>query len=433
MKFWLKFFSSWYFKWLLVGLIIRLFFSPITLHPDFWAFSFAGRIFVENGVLNIYDYLHNLPLNSPYRLYGTDSFTYPPLAYLTLGFFRFFLQPFYDTGFYTRLFQNFSHSYYVSGIFQHLLLVKIPYLIFDLPVGFFLTKFFQEETKKRLAFLFWIFNPLSWYASFMIGQFDIIPTFLVILSLIFALRKKPFLAVLSLGLGGGFKLYPLFLLAPAVFILGETFWQRFKLALAGGLAFLAPILPYLPSGTFRSVALFTPKSQKMLFLSWNITGAEVLFPFVIIFALIVLHASYFGKGRIKDLWKYYFSILLLFFSVTHYHPQWFLWLTPFMIIELLHNNFVHKWLHLILFAIFVFIVLMFESSLSYGLFSPILPQLANGPSLSDFVNRYYDIFQLKSILRSIFAAVSIWFGFELFIFREKREKIQEQNLSGLEK
>jgi hypothetical protein len=166
----------------------------------------------------------------------------------------------------------------------------------------------------------------------------------------------------------------------------------------------------------------------MLFLSWNITGAEVLFPFVIIFVLIVLHASYFGKGRIKDLWKYYFSILLLFFSVTHYHPQWFLWLTPLMIIELLQNDFVHKWLHLTLSAIFVFIVLMFESSLSYGLFSPILPQLANGPNLSDFVNRYYDVFQLKSILRSIFAAFSIWIIFDLLIFRSKSHEGYAQSL-----
>jgi len=431
---WSRFFSSWYFKWFLIGFLLRLVLATVTFHPDIRALNFGAYLIAKEGVFNIYEYFQHVPSNSPLlNVFRIDLFLYPILAYFVPAVFIWILSPFYDFSIQNKFLISPNELFGNLVIFRHLLLLKTPYFFFDLPLAFLLTKLFADEKKKRIAFLLWLFNPVTLYATFMIGQFDIIPTFLVILSLIFALRKKPFLAVLSLGLGGGFKLYPLFLLAPAVFILGETFWQRFKLALAGGLAFLAPILPYLPSSAFRSFALFTPKSQKMLFLSWNITGAEVLFPFVIIFALIVLHASYFGKGRIKDLWKYYFSILLLFFSVTHYHPQWFLWLTPFMIIELLHNNFVHKWLHLILFAIFVFIVLMFESSLSYGLFSPILPQLANGPSLSDFVNRYYDIFQLKSILRSIFAAVSIWFGFELFIFREKREKIQEQNLSGLEK
>lgn len=415
MKFYYKILSSWYFKWLLIGFLLRLVLAALTFHPDIRALNFGAFLIAKEGVFNIYEYLQNVPSNnSLLSVFRVDLFLYPILAYFVPAVFMWILSPFYDFSIQNKFLISTPQLFGSLAIFRHLLLLKIPYFFFDLPLAFLLTQLFDSEKERRIAFLLWLFNPVTLFATFMMGQFDIIPTFLIILSLVFALQKKSLLAALSLGLGGGFKLYPLFLLVPAVFVLAKTFGERFKLALIGGLAFLVPILPYLPSSAFRSFALFTPKSQKMLFLSWNITGAEVLFPFVIIFVLIVLHASYFGKGKIKELWKYYFAILLLFFSVTHYHPQWFLWLTPFMIIELLKNNFIHKWLHLTLFAIFVFIVLMFESSLSYGLFAPILPQLANGPGLSEFVNRYYDVFQLKSILRSIFAAVSAWLIFQLF-------------------
>jgi len=415
-----RIFSSWYFRWFLIGFLLRLVLAIFTFHSDIRALNLGAFLIAKEGVFNIYEYLQHVPTNNPLiSVFRVDLFLYPILAYFVPAVFMWILAPLYDFSIQTKFLISTPELFGNLAIYRHLLLLKIPYFFFDLPLAFLLTKLFDDEKKKKMAFLLWLFNPVTLYATFMIGQFDIIPTFLVILSLVFALQKKPLLAALSLGFGGGFKLYPLLLLIPAIFILGKTFGERFKLALAGGLAFLFPILPYLPSSAFRSFALFTPKSQKMLFLSWNITGAEVLFPFVIIFVLIVLHASYFGKGKIRELWKYYFAVLLLFFSVTSYHPQWFLWLTPLIIIELLQNDFINKWLHLTLFAIFIFIVLMFESSLSYGLFAPILPKLANGPNLSDFVNRYYDVFQIKSILRSIFAAVSIWLILDLLIHQEK--------------
>jgi len=79
---------------LLVGLIVRLVLMPVTFHPDLWAISFSQYFFAYKGIINIYDFLASLPASSVLVAnYGQNFFTYPPLAYFTLGFFGFLLRP----------------------------------------------------------------------------------------------------------------------------------------------------------------------------------------------------------------------------------------------------------------------------------------------------------------------------------------------------
>jgi hypothetical protein len=60
-----------------------------------------------------------------------------------------------------------------------------------------------------------------------------------------------------------------------------------------------------------------------------------------------------------------------------------------------------------LFVCWLVITLLFEASLSYGLFSPLWPNLAHAQPLSVWL-KYFDEFQIKSIMRSVFAGISIY-------------------------
>ena len=62
----------------------------------------------------------------------------------------------------------------------------------------------------------------------------------------------------------------------------------------------------------------------------------------------------------------------------------------------------------------LFITLMFEASLSYGLFVPLKSSLAKAQSLSVFVSRFTDVYQFKSLLRSVFAGTAIFYSFMIF-------------------
>jgi len=392
---------------------------PITLHPDLWGHSFSAYYFAYEGKLNLYDTLASLPQSYPLvKNFGVeDIFIYPPLAYYTLGLFRLIIKPLADPNFIPWLMENLGAAHSYPRLFEHLFLFKFPYLFFDFALAFLLADLFAEQRKRKMVLILWLFNPLTLYATFMMGQLDLLPTFFVVLSLFLNRRGKGELALVSLGVGGSYKLFPLFLIFPLAFALEKSFLRRTRLVFLGFLPFLISIAPFLSSKAFRSMVLFTPKSQKMLFMGWPVSGAEVVYPFVIGIFLIYFLA-YYAKKRIP-ICVYFLSILLLTFSVTHYHPQWFLWITPLLIWELVENNFKHLLLVVSLSVCWLAITLLFEPSLSYGLFNPLWPQLDNAPALATTLGKYTDVFQAKSIIRSVFAASALFFGLQLSSLKKR--------------
>jgi hypothetical protein len=406
--------KKWWFPWLIAGVALRLVLMPITFHPDLLVHSYAGYFFAYQWQLNIYDFLAHLPTTHPLVQHYNyaDLFIYPPLTYYTFGIFRLLVKPFADPNYIPWVWSHLGSLYSNKELYLHLFLFKLPYLFFDIALGFILSNFFKGQKKKKLTFSLWMFNPVTIYATFMMGQFDLLPAFFTILAIYLIQKGHKVWSVFSLGVAACYKIYPLFFVVPAAFIEGDKFWEKIKLIALGFAPYILFALPFISSPAFREMVLFNAKDQKMLFMVFMLTGAEGVYPFII-GLIIIFFISYFaGKGR--DITYYFLAILLLFYSVTSYHPQWFLWVAPLLIYELVKNNLKHWPLIATLFVCWLAITLLFEASLSYGLFSPIFPQLANAPSLSDTISRYTNVYQLKSILRSIFAGDSVYYLYLLF-------------------
>jgi len=419
-KFWLIF---------VLALLVRVVLMPITLHADLLGHAFSSYFFAYEGKWNLYDTLASLPKDHPLvKNFGiSDVFIYPPLAYYTLGFFRILNKPFTAVNFIPWTWENLSKIRQFPTFNNEIFWLKFPYLFFDLASAFILAGCFNEERKKKQAFILWLFNPLTLYATFMIGQIDILATFFTVLALYLFTKKKYYWAAFSLGIGASYKMYPLFLLFPLAFLAKDKFWARVKLLLAGGAPFLFFIAPYLNSKAFRAMVLFSPKSQKMLFMGWPVSGAEVIYPFILFLVFIYL-LSYFSKKKFH-LAVYFLSILLLIFSVTHYHPQWFLWLTPFLIWELVENSFRHSMIAIIFLVSWLVITLFFEPSLSYGLFNPLFPELEKARGLTEIVSPYVNVSQFKSLVRSVFAGASTFLTLKLFWEESPRLKKHPKDLT----
>ena len=71
----------------------------------------------------------------------------------------------------------------------------------------------------------------------------------------------------------------------------------------------------------------------------------------------------------------------------------------------------------ILFSCYLALLFFFESSLHLGLFVPIAPSLAKIGSLTDWLTGLTNIFTLKSLIRSLFAATALVLVVQ--IFKEK--------------
>ncbi len=397
-------FTSSPWGWLLViAIVLRLILMPIALHPDTWAISFAQYFFAFKGVFNIYDYLGHLSPNSALvQNYGANFFTYPPLAYFTLGIFAWIFKPLFNADFFQNLAVNLPQILADNRLFWHLFLTKLPYLFFDFGILILLVKFFDEMKKKRLVAILWLFNPLVLYTSYLVGQFDIIPVFFTVLALFLVKKKSPFWAAFCLGVGGAYKMFPLLFLPFLIMTEGRNPKQKLDLLLFGILPYLFSLAPFINSSVFRQIVLFSNQSQKMFFAKIPVSGAEYLSLFTLLYVFLFV-LSLTKKG---ELWQWFLAVLLIFFSVTHYHPQWFLWIAPFLVI------FMVEYPHLIILPLTLFfswllITFLFEPSLSVALLAPISPSLTKLPPLTTVINPYYDVFQLKSFLRSVFAGVAL--------------------------
>ncbi len=397
-------------KILLFGVLLRLILMPITLHPDLWGHSFTAYFFTQEKVLNIYEHLANLPTDHPLvkNMGVSDIFIYPPLTYFTFGVFRLLVSPLSDSNFIPWLWSNLGSVHKYPLLYRQLFVYKLPYLFVDVGAAYLLAGLFKNPKRKKLAFALWMFNPLTLYATFMMGQLDILPTFFVISSLYLAKQNKPAWVMVSLGLGGAYKMFSLLLIPLAAFVMAEKFLPRLKLILIGFTPFVLSILPFLSSSAFRSMVLFSPKSQKMLFMGLRLTAAEVIYPFIFLMAILYLLA-YFNpkKFTINSL---FLAGLLLIFILSHFHPQWFLWASPLLIWFLVKNSFYMWELVAVLFLSWLVLTFLFEPSLSFGLFNPIFPGLDSAVPLENVISGYIDIYMFKSIIRSVFAASGVYLG-----------------------
>lgn len=366
--------------WVIIisGILLRLLLSFTTTHQDIQSLIAGGQV-VFSHPITFYDYSSNAVV-----------FNYPPLIYWFFGLFTFIFGP-------------------IAGF------LKVPYLIFDILSGLLLYKL-VDSRKALVIFAIWIFNPISIYSTYMMGQFDIIPTFFTILSVYLAAKEKLKLASLALGFGIAFKLYPVFLIIPLVF-LAKGFWTRIKLVILSLLPYMVSILPYLPSGSFRQTALFANQSSKSLYASIGVSGGEaiLLFPFFLIFFYLYIASKGVNK---ESLWKIYLIPLLLFFTFTHYHPQWLIWVTPFLILDLGINKFKNLLPILIIVITWFASLFFFDPSLTLGMFAPLFPVLKETADIWTLLNLAPDYNFSRSILQTIFASSAVYLIYNQFSKQE---------------
>ena len=401
-------------KWIIIGVLIRLPIIPLTYHSDPYFFIFSNFLLTSKQLwFSIYDFLGSSP-EPLAQVLPPYAFTYPPLAILIGGIYSNLLYRLSDLNFIRDFILNPDQNLNHLQFYWLLFLTKLPYLIPDLLTGYFLAQIVPSKHKIK-TFIFWMLNPITLYATFAIGQFDIYPVLATVLAVYFFKQQKTYHAVISLGIGGAFKLFPLLFLPLIILKSGKNLRHKTLLALTGFLAYFIPILPYLNSPGFRTYALLAPQTDKMLFAKIPITGAEYLSYFIVGYLFIVIF-SYFNK---INFWKSITIVLLLFFSLTHFHPQWFIWLSPWLIILFINYPFTQSLITGMILC-YTLIVFSFESSLNWGIF--IWNQ--NAPPLINFLPHFIQTENYKylSIIRSIFAGINYYL---IFILGKSKSIIRE--------
>lgn len=371
--------------WIVLGLVVRLVIMGTTVHPDIRGHNLAAYLISQRGQLfTFYDHLRQQPRDDPWvMVYGDGLFIYPPLAYWTHAIFMYLLGPIYPWEKFLLLINNMGQLTDQSYL---LILLKFPYLVAD-GLGLWLITKMVEKKQQFLVGILWIFNPVTIYASYMVGQFDIYIAVLILASLA-ALKSKSWLSAVLLGLAAGFKPFPL-VLAP---LLGVGWKEKVKLTGIALVTYALQIVPYLGSTGFKHYALIASQTDKMWYAKVMVSGGQYL-PLFLIGLVSIWWWNYF-KPRSLPTWGWFMTVLLLFFSLTHYHPQWFVWVGPLLLVAFVQKVKIRLPV-VILILIYVAVVFSFEPSLNFGLFN--LPY-----SLKSVLTDMN-----VSLLRAVFAATAL--------------------------
>lgn len=407
-----------------LGIILRLTLASVSYHSDIQTLTFAGQIINQGHILDFYDYLPNLPQNDQIlKIFPTSLFNYPPLVYFAVSVpatvFLFLI----NSTFQQTFIYNISQVFGDPNLFLQLLLFKLPYIVYDIVIAVLIMKVFQSSRERFLGLLLWMLNPVNLYATYMVGQFDIIPTFFVTLSLFLIYTRKVgdkrlLLAALMLGIGAAVKIFPLFFLVP-IASLSDNWKERFKIFIVGFIPYLLSILPFIFSQGFRSTALVANQTLKSLYAQVPVSGGESIILFISVLAFI-----YIVMLRIKGIeiliWQRYLVAILPFYIFTHFHPQWFLWIAPMLVIELIKNKFQNLLPLIIMLFSFVGSLFFFDPGLTINLFAPIAPSLYNGPSIWEIFKINADYNFLRSVLQSLFVGAALYYLYLYFPKKDER-------------
>lgn len=398
---------------LIVAVTLRLFLSAISFHSDIAVFDFAGRVINQGYILSLYDYLFKLPPDSLIlRTYPVYLFNYPPAIYFFHSVFTFIFNPLFNQEFLQSFLFDTGSSLQNPQIFFHLLFLKLPFIFIDLLAGWLIWNLFSSKRLKLIGLLLWLFNPINLYATYLMGQFDILPTTSLVAALFILKRyqeKGLFKAALILGLGASFKIFPFFLLIPLASE-ASSLKKRGLILLTGFLPYIIQLIPFLTSKGFRTSALVANQTTKSLYAQIPVSGGESIILFISV--IIFLYIFFLVKQGI-NFYQKSFLTLLTFFIFTHTHPQWLLWLSPFLIIDLVENNFRNLLPTIIILIVFLAQLTFFDPGLTIGLFAPLNSTLYNGPSIWENLHLSIDYNIARSFIHSIFVGTSLYYIYYL--------------------
>ncbi len=217
-----------------------------------------------------------------------------------------------------------------SGFFG-LLLLRLPLLAADAMVCFLILRWLRSQATEVLA-VYWL-NPIVFYATYVHGQLDLIPTALLCLTLQLVFVRRTMAAAMLLGFAIATKAH-LLIAAPfvAVFLLhsrtSRTEWLRFLLLTMGtaGLLLLIPA----QSAAFRTMVFGSSEALKL----WSVSlayGSGGLLLYLAPAALLIALLRFVSYRKVSQelTLTYLGAVYAGLVALVPPQPGWFVWSVPF--------------------------------------------------------------------------------------------------------
>jgi len=404
------------YKWLLIGLLIRLTFMPFTVYfPDLLGIYWRSSLIAYQGIFSgglqiVINYFHAFFL-----------WIFKPLM-------PYFDSILYDPGMRGGTSWEMLETFvYHPNVFRTLFLFKVPYLLFDLGCALLLLRIFKNGKKGLAAFIFWMVNPVLIFATYIAARHEVVAIFFILLSLYYAKNNLSAKSLFSLGVSIIIRFYPLMLLPFFIVILGRRFWERVKLAFWGILPLgLLMILTRLFHQTAQVEKIAQiPHTRYLLSMAFYLGYlSDRVFIFVALYAVLLLYTIFRTDHSFASLWRMLLILLLGIFATSFFHVHYFMWIVPFLALQVVEDR---RFIGLFTILIFGWIVYSFQWKETFAglLFTPLNARyFMSLPSPFEIINEYYPAANFIGIWRSIFSGVCLWMMY--LVLRESMAKKEER-------
>jgi hypothetical protein len=405
--------------WLGVGLVVRLLIAPFTVSADMLAVYWRSHLIAYDGTV-FGDYLVNMgahythavslrvldPLLPAADVLWTDPWWWSDSVGLAPQVQRAFV----DT----------------DGVFSTLLVLKLPYLAFDLAAGVLLVALVAASGSRATVrtWAFWMLSPIGLYATYAFGRYEMFAVALVVAALLACERDHPWWGAVLLGLAITMRGYPIILVPVfGLIVLRGPVRQAAWAALA--LLPLAVVLytNTLLADTVGEFARLRDFDTGSTFLAYTlpVDGPGPIYVFglfaVGVYAVLLGRSQgWWGSGPvpIAELWVWLAVFHGGLFALTTFSAHYFAWFAPFVAIALARRP---QWrgalpVHLLqVVAVLGLADLLGGPGTTWGLWQPLQPDVVDAvPNLRELLLTAPELsVQAAGALRTAFIALmALW-------------------------
>jgi len=239
------------------------------------------------------------------------------------------------------------------------------------------------------------------------------------LSLYYARKNLPTKSVLFLGISVIVRWYPLILLPFFVIILGKRWWDRLRLAFWGLLPLVLMTILARSLGRPSEIEILAqlPYGENLLGMSFYLGHLyDYVFVFLVAYTVLWLYTYFNTNYSFSDLWKTVLMLLLIFFATCFFHVHYFMWLIPFLTLQIVEDR---KFVGLFALQVLFYVVYTFQWQRHFAgyLFAPLdYFYFVNLRSPFEIINQYYPVERFIGIFRSALSGTSLLMCY--FVFKQ---------------
>lgn len=320
----------------------------------------------------------------------------------------------------------------------NLIIFKIPYLIADL-LGFLLVMKISKKENTLSALILYFFNPISIFAVYMFGRYEVFPVTLILHSLYLLKEKKTLLSALVFGLCILSRTSFVILLPFLILLYGKNLWEKI----------LSAILAVAPYGLVLAYKSFfinaTNEAQWLtsgahsnyvfgakitLLPQWGTLYITIILLCIVMYFAAIMWIKHREKITFDTVSAFYGIALGLYFATTFYHPQYLAWIMPFVIVAVSQSK-KYRTEHFLatsgISLALPLVLLTWQNAIIPQIALP-LNYEAGMFDLVNLVNQYYDFLKLSDIGKSIVSA--LMFVISTYLIKAEITKLSLRKDSG---